>query len=636
MLISKFTKKLDTTLGIPLSFSLMINNVTNFGSEFEMNNQVGYLFSKVHIDDIWVTNLSPPLMYVRDEPSDLYKDICVREETEYDFVLDFPMSKEEILTQRKITLNNIFPFSNTKLKNYISINNVASWSEVGKNITRITGRIHFKSYAGVVKLLFYYTLEQIEIEVISYKLEYEDDFKTLLSELAQIHSELILSLDQPTEISLGIDHIAEYSPQTMILHLRRLMEDNNFPLAIQTILANPHVKKDHELIIDDLALIAKPSMDDISSNPFSLDWIKGGYLSNYFKGYTPSSLPEENIEYEYDNLENQYVKFIVEELAGNVQNLLDTLPSKYINSKCFLEKTMETIEGYLNEPFFRNISPFRRNSNSMVLQRRSGYKELIKLYQEFESGIQLDSNVSEYDSIDGDLRPIHKLYEYWCYFSLFNALRRICGAYDFSNMVQRTERGFSLNLREKSESKVSFKYNNSIVNLYFNRDFTQNTNGHWNGTYDGGIYHPDFSIQITAGEIVHWIHYDAKYKLDFNKFIQMMRRGTIDYETTENQNGSYNRNDIHTAHAYRDAILGTRGVYILYPDNIEMPNIFVRNPSSEYCYKLPSIGAIPLRPGINSFNEIQQKQLEMHIKEILDLLTNDNVLYQEELGVIIS
>ena len=50
-------------------------------------------------------------------------------------------------------------------------------------------------------------------------------------------------------------------------------------------------------------------------------------------------------------------------------------------------------------------------------------------------------------------------------------------------------------------------------------------------------------------------------------------------------------------HAYRDAILGSRGAYVLYPSAETEPALFVRSrdPGYRATHTLPSVGAFPLR-----------------------------------------
>lgn len=635
MLISKFSSKINTNVGESLIFSLICDNISDVGKEFRFSDKLEeFLFYEVNTLDSWINDIQPPLMFIRDDESDLFNDVCIREETEYHFIIDYPMNKMKLLEQRRE--NQIFPFVNRKLKNHIAFNSKETWVEIRPNVTRMSGRINFRSFAGIAKFEFYETTKKIEVEVVSYKLNYEDDFRSLLSELAQHHSELLLSLDQPTEISLGMDELSEASPQGSIFHLRRLMENNNLPLAIETILANPHVKISHDIIMAESSLVTNPDLFEISSNPSGMKWVKGGSGSKYFRGLTPKLLPEEHLEYIHDNQENQFVKFCLEELLQFIIRLLETLPEKFQNSRSFLISSQQTIEGYLTDPFFLSIGQFRRMSNSMVMQKRNGYKDMLKLIQEFEFGLQLDSDVSEFDNVDGDLRPIHKLYEYWCFFSLFSALKSICGKQVTSELLYRTEKGFTLCLKEKNQSQVVFNYNNKEVSLYYNRDFKKYTSNLWDGSYDGGVYHPDFSVRIVNNGKVHWVHFDAKYKLDYSKFMSMIKNGEGTAESSSSHDGNYKRNDIYTAHAYKDAILGTRGVYILYPDNIEDASIFIRNPVDRYVFHMPSIGAIPLRPGSNIFNQKQQSRLKEYIQMMLDILTMDNLEYQEETGIVVK
>lgn len=77
--------------------------------------------------------------------------------------------------------------------------------------------------------------------------------------------------------------------------------------------------------------------------------------------------------------------------------------------------------------------------------------------------------------------------------------------------------------------------------------------------------------------------------------------------------------DLNRMHMYRDAILGTRGCYVLYPGNTNEETIFVRHPQAEYRDKWPgpSVGAFPLCPSNNANQEEQQTRLESHLDRLI-------------------
>ncbi|KMZ43540.1 MULTISPECIES: DUF2357 domain-containing protein [Bacillales] len=626
--ISKFSRKLDCLISDGnLVLSISVNGLIGEGENFLVSSLPYNEFYSISDDDSWLQSLNPPLLAVEDESSYIFHRIQVREESEMDFILQIPLSKREIISRRKSTGNLQYPFSNLKLRHNITFNSPETWMEYG-GITQLSGRIHFRSFAGVMRFLFAedVTSDHIEIEVVSYKLNYAEDFRVLLSELAEFHSELILKLDEPTEISLASKQVEEVSNQVVLLHLRKLMEDDQLPAAIETILSNPQSRTIHELHWDDPSQINNVDMIELQQNFMDVTWRRGGRFSRQTCGFSPEMLPEGRTSSTVDTNENRFIKFCLQELEFLVYKLKCNLnKKKYEPSYTFLEACERLLEAYIQHPFFREVGSFMHLSNSMVMQRRNGYKEILTYMQRFELGIQLESEINEFESVWGDLRPIHQLYEYWCFFKLVQILEEICGENPDigSHLLQRTDRGFVLNLKQKVECNVPFRYNNMEIFLYYNRDFKKYLSGQWNGSYDGAVYHPDFSMKLKYGEEIHWLHFDSKYKIDYKKLQSM-----LDQDRDE---GAYKQNDIHTAHAYRDAILGSRGVYILYPDNIILSDklIFVRQPNEDYPYLIPSIGAFPLRPGNKS--EEQVSSIVEYLIEVFNAICEGST-YNEETG----
>ena len=90
---------------------------------------------------------------------------------------------------------------------------------------------------------------------------------------------------------------------------------------------------------------------------------------------------------------------------------------------------------------------------------------------------------------------------------------------------------------------------------------------------------------------------------------------------------TYRKSDLYKMHTYRDAILGTRGAYVLYPGRESARSVFVRQRSSAYRerYGVPSIGAFPLRPrGI----EEQQDLITAFLRKTFHDLMNPAAEYQ--------
>jgi uncharacterized protein len=155
---------------------------------------------------------------------------------------------------------------------------------------------------------------------------------------------------------------------------------------------------------------------------------------------------------------------------------------------------------------------------------------------------------------------------------------------------------------------------------------------------------------VTAGAVVqkHWLHFDAKYRLEPAELAQVLHDSGDDFLADEDDDEIgyeqeisrlHRREDLFKMHTYRDGILSTRGAYILFPgDGTGMrmegktQNFFIRHPSAfrgPAIHKFPSVGAFDLCPGRN---ETQLPALKAFLSEVLDEIAAGNP-YQEEQGL---
>ena len=123
---------------------------------------------------------------------------------------------------------------------------------------------------------------------------------------------------------------------------------------------------------------------------------------------------------------------------------------------------------------------------------------------------------------------------------------------------------------------------------------------------------------------MHWVHFDAKYRVTFTT----ARTKTGDLMTVR----TFQSEDVDRMHMYRDAILGTRGCYVLYPGNTNEEAIFVRNPKAEYREQRPgpSVGAFPLCPSNDANQEEQRTRLEKHFDRLIQAMEASRGYTEEE------
>ena len=101
----------------------------------------------------------------------------------------------------------------------------------------------------------------------------------------------------------------------------------------------------------------------------------------------------------------------------------------------------------------------------------------------------------------------------------------------------------------------------------------------------------------------------------------------------------HKQEDLYKMHTYRDAILGSRGAYVIFPGDgvggkrmLPKPNFFVRHPTAlggAGTHRIPSVGAFDLAPG---GAPAQAAAIEELLKIVLEAACS-NAIYDEESGM---
>lgn len=583
----------------------------------------------------------PPKKYSSDDcriiyqPSnDLLQPLRIWQNTDYDFALTVPLTRKQFLAEAKDSGNPVYPFKSQELAGFLSFNSPFACKETSSAYI-LTGRFNFKEFSG----LAYLDIEtsrtgmSLAIEVLTSKLTYESDFVFLVEELSRLHSEIILNLDAPVSVGMGFDSVHEVSPHALLIHLRRLFNDDQLPAAIATILNNPHSRFKTVVQREHAAFVTKPCLTSLATNPFVHNWIKDGPLHDNFCGYTPQTLPSRETKLHHNTVENQVVKAFLQRLSYILQDLVDVLPLKYTTSHANLAKWNNQVAQWKSNPFWDSVSDVTQVPNSMVLMGRQGYREFYFCSLCFDLALKFEKKSPH--SRDGQLKPVWALYQIWCYFQLYMILEIIAKSPSSPGLESVFNLDlFNLSIKEGINSAVEFQFQNALqrdvkIKLYCNRTFTRTKlKEEWAEVYSG-FYHPDFSIEIIYNGRAHWLHFDAKYKLDTKQW-----QNELTTNDTGKGNAKVEHPNLDKVHSYRDAILGTRGSYILFPDHRHNPVVFVRHANSAYRDNVPgpSIGAFPLRPSRNECSLISQRDnIQKRIEAFLDEIYS-SANYTEEEG----
>lgn len=573
----------------------------------------------------------PLLAY--DADADVFQKIQLRDNTEYEFAIELPLTVSGFLAACEE--NPIFPFSNRGLKHVVKFNGPDSCAELPGGRYRITGRFNFENSAGTAYLdieVEQGTSISIPIEVLTQKLDYYEEFQQLLHQISEYSASLLIRFDNATETAFGVSADNEISPMAELMTFRRLFRNGRLTSYVREIINNPSSKVSSVIAKENAAFATNPDWATLAQSAIDYDFIRGGVLQDSFLGHTPLTLPERRIKTSYDTRDNRFVKTSLMLLQGRLLHLKNRMPSKYEASHNAMKNWSEELDAILFHPFWQEIGTSEEFPNSMVMANRKGYREFMMFYLAFGLSIKLESE-NTLLAIGGDIKPAFHLYEIWCYLMMHDLLCRLTDSTgDPELSFMNRDREFMKDLISKNDRPIKFCYshkNNQVfLHLYYNKDFKllDDKSTQWADSYSG-VFNPDISISMEMNGIVHWLHFDAKYRLDLSKWKEELSGNLVSL--------SFKREDIHKMHTYRDAMLGTRGSYVLYPGSERINQLYVRNPSKDYrdSKLMPSVGAFPLKP---TETDVQSEQLDCitsHIQNCIHSLIENDFNYKEEYGI---
>jgi predicted component of viral defense system (DUF524 family) len=442
------------------------------------------------------------------------------------------------------------------------------------------------------------------------------------------------------------------------------MAERNLPLALDEIRRSFHSRLEQRQTMQDINSIEEPDITSFIQEFDQSSLIRGGPFAGIFRGYSPREFPSVETHETTDTPENRYVKSFIEELRLIAHRLAIMLTHNGRRASLReVEEWIFMLDDELSSGAWRPVGSFRAfPSNSQVLQKRRGYRDILKFDLSLRMSLELPWKRAESlaDGLIGDIRPVNELYEYWCFFLLRRTLAELAESElpSDGSMIDISEGGLQVRLLRGRRSRVSYLYRRDgdrslRINLFYNRAFPRPTHGlaSWHGSYTAR-FDPDYSIELVVDgdhqRQRHWLHFDAKYRLEPSEIESLFTEA--DGEDQEPPSGDatdyeleitrvHRRDDLFKMHTYRDGILGSRGAYILFPGDGTGPrfdgrqkSMFVRHPSAfagkpEYLF--PSVGAFDLCPGREA---AQRPAIRDFLRNVLEAVYAGKP-YQEEDGL---
>lgn len=533
------------------------------------------------------------------------------------------------IKENKITTSSI------KFKEGSKKNKIISFSKFNKH----KGTINPNIYVGTHSLELDGIDVLLPIEVRSIKSEYRADYRYMIESITEKCTDLIMQIDSP--ISQQFETNFDTDSQTLYQRfsfVKALIDSKEFEEAIQKIVSNPSTKWEEEHEEKDIRRIRRFNQKNIKqlvtkSNRMEISSV---HFLNRSYGLTsiPTKINSARKTESIDTAENRFIKHALDEFLFFCENC-ELKFEKYSTAKFESGLLATKISTLLNQSFFYQISrPTSLKLNSPVLQRKSGYREVLNAWLKFDLAAKLIWHGGD-NVYDAGKKDIASLYEYWLFFALLDILKNVfeIEPKSIQELIQFDKGRLSLNLKQGSAIALKgvFNSNSRKLNIQFsyNRSFGGGKKYPHGGSYTTTL-RPDYTLSIWPAEIedsneaeqkeiITHIHFDAKYKV--NNFYELITKSKAEELTEEEENeitneeieetktGNFKNQDLLKMHAYKDAIRRTGGAYVLYPGEGK------DDPFRGFHELIPGLGAFVIKPNAN---DSDKEHLKSFIKQVVN------------------
>ncbi|WDE97533.1 DUF2357 domain-containing protein [Lentisphaera profundi] len=467
------------------------------------------------------------------------------------------------------------------------------------------------------------------VDVQSTKIDYQTEYQTMLGDITEYCTDLLVQLDSPVEQSYNPDDCNDEATLVQRLYfLKSLVGSDDFCDAVHRVISNPNTRWMEELRERPLAScsrLGRFEMRQVASARRRQHVPAGHSLQSL--GSLPEVIEVRDKRDSVDTQENRFIKHALTVFSLTLEDILSKLESlqkkneslRYPGLTEEVHSLLNYFEEVLSEGFFKEVErPQVLALSSSVLQNKEGYRQILRAWLQFDLAARLSwsggEDVYGDDEYKGGKRDVATLYEYWGFFKLLDV---VCHVFKLEKPATETfleEGNHSLTMKLKQGKQLdiggTFNKQGRALNIRFsfNRTFSGAKAYPHGGSWTKQM-RPDYTLSLWPQglkeskhdrgeneaefqELISHIHFDAKYKVDFLKdaFGQSSDEEALNQEKKEQREGTYKRADLLKMHAYRDAIRRTAGAYILYPGTDDT------KPMQGYHELLPGLGAFPLRP----------------------------------------
>src|SRR6056297_2654497 len=454
------------------------------------------------------------------------------------------------------------------------------------NLNPNTGRLSPNIYVGTIQIDILNSEQEksgtVELEVQSRKTDYRTEYRFMLEEITEKCTDLLMQYTSPANQPFDVDH--DEDPKTLyqrFAFLKSVLGSEEFWTAVHRVTTNPvtaWMQTDEHRDIRSVRRMTRNIVRQLAGSSNRVPLNEGHGLYKHMDSVPEKVITRGKVD-SVDTPENRFIKYALEtfmNLCGDFKSASKN-HSRLHKEAEFLE---EELEETLTHALFQKISrPATLPLNSPVLQRKEGYREILRVWLMINLAARLTWKGGE-NVYKGGKRDVATLYEYWLFFRLTNLLENIfdINAMKTDDLIEETNDKLGLKLRQGKYLPLNGTFETESRKLHVQFSFNKTFGG--DKEYpEGGSWtrqmRPDYTLSIWPDglsemeaehqELITHLHFDAKYKVDSLSKLFGQEDENLDKEKEEQNKGTYKRADLLKMHSYRDAIRRTAGAYILYP-----------------------------------------------------------------------
>ena len=493
---------------------------------------------------------------------------------------------------------------------------------------------------GVVEFVVRFGTDRqgIFFEVVSTKFGHERDFERMTADIAAKCGQLLLQWNTPSGVPFTSD--PERRRRLLLeqfLYLSEALGGGRLERWMEAVRNNPHSTLSREA---NWRPAGTAWSSDFLRNPLAM---ARGWRGNGGRRLLPGEVLDVRKREDRDTAPNRFLLHALESFDAVCREVVRLFQPNGGPAATAAQELSSRISALLGGAFLRAVSsPQRIALENQTLQKREGYRDLLRVWLQLDQASRLDWEGRE-DVFNATVRDVATLYEYWLFFELLEVLKSVPqmreirwpteGESILPVFCQREGR-LTINLRRGRASMLVLEQSAPDtealrIHFCFDRSYSPTKPGEVlsTGAYSRP-FRPDFSLVIFPASFaagcgpleaeakaerdgkVAYLHFDAKYRVDQTlEIFGPDDESVLSEEEGAKSTNTYKRADLYKMHAYNDAIRRTVGSYVLYPGNGRGDARYAK-----YHEILPGVGAFSISPG----HEDGRREIQGFVADVLE------------------